>query len=334
MKRTALIFTAPGQVRLAEEELAAPAPDQVQVHSLMSAISTGTEMLVYRGQLPDNLKLDETIPELQQNSAYPLKYGYSLVGRVSATGQDAASDWMNRLVFAFHPHESAFNASPQSLIPLPQGVAVEDAVFLANMETAVNLLMDGQPRIGERVAVFGQGIVGLLTTALLAYFPLAQLTSFEPLPARRQASLAAGAHACVDPSETGMPARAFPDGADLTYELSGTPSALEQAIKVTGFSGRVVVGSWYGRKRASLDLGSHFHRSRLHLISSQVSTIDPQLSGRWTKERRFSVAWDMLRAVRPSRWITHQVPFRKASQAFDLLDRSPEACIQAVLQYT
>jgi 2-desacetyl-2-hydroxyethyl bacteriochlorophyllide A dehydrogenase len=334
MKRTALLFSAPGKVRLDEEEFSEPAAGQVQVHSLLSAISPGTELLIYRGQFPDDLSLDETIPELQRKSAYPFKYGYSLVGRVAAVGSEVPPEWINRLVFSFHPHESAFNSNPQNLIPLPADISIEDAVFLANMETAVNLLMDGQPRIGERVAIFGQGVVGLLTAALLAYFPLAQLTSFDPLPARRQASLTAGAHASLDPSEPGMPAKAFPGGADLTYELTGTPAALEQAIKVTGFSGRVVVGSWYGRKRAGLDLGGHFHRSRIRLTSSQVSTIDPQLSGRWTKDRRFSVAWDMLRAVRPSRWITHRAPFRQAPQAFDLLDRSPEACIQVILQYT
>lgn len=334
MKRTALIFSAPGRVRLEDEELPDPAAGQVQVHSLLSAISSGTELLIYRGQFPDDLPLDESIPELQKKSAYPFKYGYSLVGRVAATGSDVPSEWIDRLVFSFHPHESAFNCSPQSLIPLPPDISVEDAVFLANMETAVNLVMDGQPRIGERVAIFGQGVVGLLTTALLAYFPLAQLTSFDPLPARRQASLSAGAHASLDPSEPGMPTRAFPGGADLSFELSGTPAALEQAIKATGFSGRVVVGSWYGRKRAGLDLGGHFHRSRIRLVSSQVSTIDPQFSGRWTKERRFSVAWDMLRAVRPSRWITQRAPFHQALQAFELLDHTPEACIQVILQYT
>jgi threonine dehydrogenase-like Zn-dependent dehydrogenase len=105
------------------------------------------------------------------------------------------------------------------------------------------------------------------------------------------------------------------------------------AIACTGFEGRVIIGSWYGRKSGELDLGGRFHRSRLRLISSQVSTLASELAGRWTKRRRFELAWEMLSQVGPSRFITHRFQIQDAAQAYALLDTHPDQAIQAVLIY-
>jgi threonine dehydrogenase-like Zn-dependent dehydrogenase len=120
----------------------------------------------------------------------------------------------------------------------------------------------------------------------------------------------------------------------LTLELSGNPSALDDAIAVTMFNGRIIVGSWYGEKRAPIDLGGRFHRSRIEIISSQVSTISPRLSARWSKSRRFDVAWDALKRFRPEKWISHQFAIGEAAQAYRLLDQSPEQAMQIVLNYS
>ena len=122
--------------------------------------------------------------------------------------------------------------------------------------------------------------------------------------------------------------------ADLSIELSGSPEALNDAIALTGFSGRIVIGSWYGRKPAQLDLGGSFHRSRIKLISSQVSSISPELSGRWDKSRRFEVAWQAIQRVQPQKWITHRYSLGQAQEAYRLLDESPEEAIQVMLTYS
>jgi threonine dehydrogenase-like Zn-dependent dehydrogenase len=202
------------------------------------------------------------------------------------------------------------------------------------METAVNFVMDGRPLIGERVAVFGQGIVGLLTTALLARFPLSALISLDRYPNRRQASRQVGADISHDPAEVGiLQTMRGQDEVDLAYELSGNPAGLADALEVVGFAGRVVIGSWYGQKRTDLNLGGRFHRSRIRLISSQVSTLAPELRGRWDKARRFDVAWEMIRQIQPERLITQRIPFDQAERAYTLLDRHPEQAIQVVLDY-
>jgi threonine dehydrogenase-like Zn-dependent dehydrogenase len=240
------------------------------------------------------------------------------------------------LVAAFNPHESHFIAEPETLIPLADDIEPEDGVFLPNMETAINFVMDGLPLIGENVAVFGQGIVGLLTTSLLARFPLANLITLDRFPMRRKVSREVGARVCLDPDDNNLQKKlteCLPNGADLTYEISGSPIALDQALIATGFAGRIVIGSWYGSKRSSLSLGGKFHRSRIRLISSQVSTVAPEFQGRWTKARRFEVAWEMIRQLKPSRFITHRFHIQDAAKAYWLLDQMPEKAIQILIIY-
>jgi 2-desacetyl-2-hydroxyethyl bacteriochlorophyllide A dehydrogenase len=330
MHRDCLYFTAPGQVEVRAEPQAAPGPGEALVQTACSAISAGTELLVYRGQFPRGLSVDATISALAGGFAYPVRYGYAAVGRVAEVGPQVASSWLGRWVFAFQPHASAFVASIAELQPLPEGLGAEEAVFLPNMETAVNFLLDGAPLIGERVAVFGQGVVGLLTTALLARLPLAALTTFDRFPLRREWSLKLGAHRSADPSG---PAELSGLEADLCYELTGSPAALDGAIEAAGFAGRIVVGSWYGEKRHPVELGGRFHRERLRLISSQVSTLTPELHARWTKARRLQVAWRMLSEINPSRLTTHSFPLSDSPQAYALLDQRPEQALQIVLRY-
>lgn len=333
MERACLLFTAPYQVAVAREPLPEPGPAEVRVAVHCSAISPGTELLIYRGEFPPDLAVDDTLSALSGAFAYPLRYGYAAAGQVEAVGEGVPPGWAGRRVFAFQPHASHFLAHPDELLPIPDDLPYDEAVFLPNMETAINFVMDGAPLIGERVAVFGQGIVGLLTAALLARFPLAGLATLDRYPLRRQASLDLGVQASLDPSEAGLPGRLatlFPGGADLVYELSGAPAALDAAIAAAGYAGRVVIGSWYGQKRAALDLGGRFHRSRIRLISSQVSSLAPELSGRWDKARRFAVAWEMLRQVRPARWITQRLPLEEAQAAYNLLDQDPGSAIQVI----
>jgi 2-desacetyl-2-hydroxyethyl bacteriochlorophyllide A dehydrogenase len=337
----ALYFTAPYQVAVREEYLPYPTPGRVLVQTVVSGISPGTELLIYRGQAPTDLPVDDTITALAGDFAFPLKYGYAAVGRVIAVGSAAEREWEGRLVFAFQPHASHFLSAPAELLPVPDALRPEEAVFLPNMETAVNFLMDGHPLIGERVVVFGQGVVGLLTTALLARMPLSRLITLDRYPSRRERSWQLGAHASLDAGKADVLAHVqaclqeehVAAGADLTYELSGNPAALDQAIAVTGFDGRVVIGSWYGQKRVDLNLGGRFHRSRIRLISSQVSTIAPAWGGRWTKGRRLQVAWQMLQQVRAAQLITHRLPFGQASEAYALLDQHPAEAIQVLFTY-
>ena len=336
LERRTLFFTAPGCVSIEGERIEQPGPGEVLVHSLFSAISPGTERRIYRGDFPKDQPVDSVLKGLAGTFQYPLKYGYSLVGEVTQLGEGVDSRWSGRRVFAFHPHESHFITPPEALFPIPGDIPSEDAVFLPNMETAVNFVMDGSPVIGERVVVFGQGIVGLLTTALLVRFPLERLVTLDPYPMRRQASLDLGVNASLNPADSdtiNKIRQEMEGGVDLVFELSGAAQALNQAIALAGFDGRIVIGSYYGESPIQLELDWTFHRNRIRLISSQVSSLASNLRGRWSKERRFAVVWNMLRQVAPARFITHTFPIDEAEQAFQLIDRNPEESIQVIFTY-
>lgn len=337
-----LWFTDPGKVEIREQQLESLLPDQVLVKNLYSAVSTGTELLVYRGQLPESLSLDESLADYSEEEiGYPLQYGYACVGEIEQVGDAVDTSLIGRRVFSFKSHASHNSCNLDEIEFVPDDIDPKAAVFLANMETAVNLVQDGNLRLGERAVVIGQGIVGLLTTSLIAQYPLAGLYTLESVAARQSFSEKAGADAVYSPAsehdlaqlKTELGMEDSRGGADVVFELSGSPEALNLAVDLCGYSGRIVIGSWYGSKSAEINLGERFHRNRMEIVSSQVSSIAPELTGRWDKARRFSIAWEMIRKCQPERFISHCMSFDSAAQAYELLDRSPEEALQVVFDY-
>ena len=315
-------------MELREELLPALGADDVLVETVCSAISAGTEMLLYHGQFP---QLNDAYDFLSSDLKYPLAYGYACVGVIKETGSAVDRGMRGRIVFGFQPHTTAFVCHPSALMVAPASLPAEACAFLPNMETAVNLIQDGAPILGERVLVLGQGVIGLLVTSLLEEFSLELLVTSDWYELRRKASRAIGVQDAFDPAQ---PAHSdYAQRFDLTFELTGSPSALDEAIAFTTFSGRIVIGSWYGAKRAAVDLGGAFHRSRIKLISSQVSTIAPELSGRWDKARRFGVAWEALNRIQPQKWITHRFHIGEAEKAYRLLDANPQETIQVMFDF-
>jgi 2-desacetyl-2-hydroxyethyl bacteriochlorophyllide A dehydrogenase len=330
-----LYFTAPRQVEIREETLPALGADEVLVETTCSAISAGTEMLVFQGRFPRDLEADSVISSLRNGFKYPMAYGYACVGVVRETGTQVDKSYKDRSVFAFQPHTSHFITALDSLLLIPSFLSPDSACFLPNMETAINLVQDGAPIFGERVLVLGQGIVGLLTAALLNEFPLDTLVTADRHPLRCSSSPITP-HLSFDPHAPAFRQEAMKllkPGADLTFELSGNPTALNDAIALTRFCGRIIIGSWYGEKEVEVNLGGTFHRSRIRLISSQVSTIAPELEGRWDKARRFEAAWKALERIKPEKWITHRFAIHNAVQAYRLLDERPQETIQVLLTY-
>ena len=337
MTERALVFTDEREVTIEATETEDPAADQVTVDAHLSAISSGTELLVYRGQAPSGITADSSLETINGDLSFPLRYGYSLVGSVVDAGRDVDDAWVDREVIAFHPHQTRFNATTDCLIPLPPDIERRAGALFPSAETATNFLLDGAPKVGERVAVFGAGVIGLCTIRLLAEFPLDSLVVVEPRASRRDLARAFGADKVVPPGEADASFESVgddgPAGADLVYELSGRPDTLNDAIDVVGYDGRIVVGSWYGSKRSGLRLGGSFHRDRIDVISSQVSTIDPALRGRWSKDRRTDTALDGLRTIDHEALITDEIPFERAENAYERLDEAPEGTVQVLLTY-
>jgi len=284
--------------------------------------------------VPAHLPLD--LPTLAGSFAYPIKYGYASVGEIEAAGPEVETLRPGDLVFALHPHQDRYVIPARLAVPLPAGLDPAAGVFVANLETAVNVLLDTPLRFGETAVVFGQGVVGLLITMLLRRAGARDIIAVDPVPARRERALAAGAGVALAPDDDlaqRVRERTGGRGADVAIEASGAPAALGQALAVLAVQGTAVVASWYGTKPVALDLGSDFHRRRLRIISSQVGTIDPALSPRWTHERRRDLVCALLEELLLPGLVTHRVPFIRAAEAYRLIDTRPAEVLQVVLEY-
>lgn len=280
----ALWFTAPRRAVLREEAPPpAPGPDEVLVRTTHSALSRGTERLVFEGRVPGSEHARMRAPLQEGAFPFPVKYGYCAVGVVEA-GPPAL---VGRRVFCLHPHQDRFLAPASMCVTLPDALPEARAVLGANMETALNILWDAQPLLGERVLVVGAGVVGLLAARLLARMPGAAVTVHDTDPRRRDLALAAGAAFVADPAALG-------DGFELVVHASGHPDGLATALAACAFEGRVLEASWFGTRPVALPLGEAFHARRLTIRATQVGAVAPAMRGRRTHAERMALALDLL----------------------------------------
>jgi 2-desacetyl-2-hydroxyethyl bacteriochlorophyllide A dehydrogenase len=329
----ALWFTAPRRAELRTEEVADPAPGQVTVRGIASLVSAGTEMLVYRGDIPaeDDLGLETCAGSF----GFPVKYAYQIMGEVEAAGADAPFSVGDR-VFARHPHQERFTmrVDPTLIFRVPDGLAPERTIFANLLDVALNCNLDVPVRHGDCVVVYGQGIVGSLC-AQLARRTAGRLVVVDPAPRRRELALSWGADAAVEPGEAleAVLELSGGRGADVSIEASGSPAALQSAIVGTGQEGTVVAVSFFGARIVPLVLSPEFHYRRQRIVSSQVSSLGTGLQPRWSLERRMATVFDVLADERLQTPISHTLPFAQAPEAYELLDASAETTMGIVLTY-
>jgi threonine dehydrogenase-like Zn-dependent dehydrogenase len=272
-------IVAPGRGELRREGL----PDiasGVMVRTLASAVSRGTEALVFAGRVPPSQYQAMRAPLMGGAFPFPVKYGYSAVG---ATAE-------GRRVFVLHPHQDVFVAPAAMCIPVPDDVPTQRAVLAANMETALNLTWDAAPLAGERVMVIGGGVVGLLAASLLARVPAARVTLVD-LDARRGGLARRFGCTFATPD-------AAPSEQELIVHASGSEAGLRLALERAAFEARIVEASWFGDTAPSLPLGEAFHARRLRLIATQVGAVAPPMRGRRNHAERLGVALELLADAR------------------------------------
>lgn len=330
VKARALQFTAPRLVAFTTVEIGDPAPGQVLVRTAYSGISGGTEMLAYRGELDPKLPLDDALGALSGTFRFPFGYGYSCVGVVE---QSAAHLEPGTLVFAFHPHQDRFLIDETDLVRLPGDLDPRVATLFPLLETALQLTIDAGPVFGEPVVVTGLGTVGILT-ALLLQRAGARVISGEPTGWRRELAGSLGIDA-VPPDDLAGRVAAITGGrgVPLLVEVSGSPQALAGGLALLAHEGLALVGSWYGTKPVTLPLGAQFHRRRLTIRSSQVSTVPARHSGRWTIERRRSAALAALAELPAATLATGEFAFEEAALAYAAIDRGERGLLHVALRY-
>jgi threonine dehydrogenase-like Zn-dependent dehydrogenase len=275
--------TAPGRGEIRAVRLPAARDGDAVVRTLYSGISRGTESLVYAGRVPPSEYARMRAPFQDGEFPAPVKYGYASVGVV----EDGPAALRGRAVFCLYPHQTRYVVPAEALYPLPDGLPPARAVLAANLETAINGLWDGAPRLGDRIAVVGGGAVGCLVAWLAARVPGCRVQLIDVNPARATVAAALGV-------PFGAPAQALGE-ADLVVHASGAPDGLATALQLAGPEATVVELSWFGDREVALPLGGAFHARRLTLRSSQVGTLPPAQRPRWTHRRRLELALALLR---------------------------------------
>lgn len=273
---------APGKGEIRERALADPVDGEVQVRACYSGVSRGSESLVFSGRVPESEFDRMRAPFQQGRFPFPVCYGYASVGEVEA----GEASLIGRPVFCLHPHQDRYIVPASAVVPLPAGVPMERAVLAANLETALNATWDGSPGPGDRIAVIGGGVVGLLTGALVAAIPGCAVTLVDIQPRRRVPAEALGM-TFAEPDDA-------PRDCDLVFHASGHPEGLATALRCAGLEAAIIEMSWYGESVVPLSLGQAFHSRRLTLRSSQVGHVPPGRQPRWTRRRRLETALSLL----------------------------------------
>jgi 2-desacetyl-2-hydroxyethyl bacteriochlorophyllide A dehydrogenase len=325
----AVRFVAPYAVELVDVVVPETGAGEVLVQAELSGISGGTEMLAYRGELDSSLPRDETLGALAGSFEYPFTYGYSVVGTVEASRSDVGE---GERVFAFHPHQSRLVVSAADVVRIG-ATDSRTATLFPLVETALQISLDAGVRYREVVAILGLGPVGILTGILLMRSGAVVLGS-DPKPWRRETAVACGLEA-VEPEALGEAVRTATRGrgADVIVEATGNPEALGESLGLLSTEGVAIVASWYGAKPVTLPLGADFHRRRLEIRSSQVSTIGGR-AVRWDRRRRLEATQELLAELPLSVLASHTFPLEQVREAYAALDRGDDGVIHVALDYS
>ncbi|RJS92754.1 zinc-binding alcohol dehydrogenase [Salinisphaera sp. Q1T1-3] len=274
----ALWLEPPNGARIFTERLPDPTPDTLVIRTLFSAVSRGTETLVYAGQVPQSEYARMRAPFQAGELPHAVKHGYANVGVVEA----GPAGWPGRHVFCLYPHQTRYVVSASAVVPLPDDVPAARAVLAANVETAVNALWDAAPRVGDHITIVGGGVIGCLVAWLAGRMAGTRVTLVDINPARAAVADALGVQFA--------PVAAAPADQDLVFHASATAAGLSTALELAGDEADIIELSWYGATQVSVPLGGAFHARRLSVRASQVGTICPQRAARWDHARRLSLA--------------------------------------------
>ena len=315
-----------GRGQLIQETLPEPGDDELWVETICTGISKGTETLVFSGRVPTSEHSRMRAPFQQGEFSGPVKYGYCNVGQV----KQGPPAWLGQRVFCLYPHQDHYVVPASAVHPLPEALPSDRAVLTANMETAVNGLIDagldapGNARHEVSVTVIGAGVVGCLV-AHAARQHGHDVELIDTQADRRSIAEALDLRFAA-------PNQAQSDRA-VVIHTSASEAGLQQALTLAEQDGRIVEMSWFGNRSVSVPLGEAFHAKRLTLRSSQVGHIAPDRQADWTFESRLAHAFTLLADPRLDALITHRAPFDQLPNVMATLSQGAPDVLCHLIDY-
>jgi NADPH:quinone reductase-like Zn-dependent oxidoreductase len=319
---TAYWTMAPRHGVLRTEAARAPGAGEALVRTICSGISHGTEMLVHAGRIPPEVAESMRAPFQAGNWPGPVKYGYLSVGVVV----EGPTHLKGCRVFCLYPHQDRYVVPASALTPVPDEVPSDRAVLAGTVETGINALWDAGPRIGDRVAVVGAGMVGGVLATLLRTFPLDRLQLVDVNPARSTLAAALGI-------ELVHPDHAAGDN-DLVFHCSAKESGLARSLQLLGDEAELIELSWYGTAQPRIPLGGAFHSKRLTIRASQVGAVAAARRPRRTTSDRLALAMRMLEDPVFEVFITGHAPFGALPQTMESIFSAGTETLCQVIDYS
>lgn len=262
--------------------------------------------------------------------------GYAAVGKVIEIGSKVSSLNIGDIVYCVAPHASEVVVWEGCCEKLPAGIDYRTGIFLNNLNTAFNGILDSRIKLGDYVVVSGLGVLGQLI-AQLAKLSGATVIGVETYDLRLQKAR----ELCCDYVFKAGPETAYQikeltnfRGADLVIEASGSTRGLQEAIRMAAYDGNVTIISWYHGPYDVLDFSGEFHHNRVSIRTSHTCAIDKAISNTWDMARRNKTCVSLLKKLNLSELITTQIDFNDAPKAYEQIDKHGEQVIQTILDYT
>ena len=367
-----LIAVAPRTPELRDYDDPPPGPTQVRIRTELASPKHGTELVGYRNDPVASRPYDPTwgavipLPPEEALKGFPKRLGNMAVGTVSEIGPEVTRLKVGDRVFGHFPIRETQTVEETHADLLPDGLSPEAALCLDPVVMAL-AIRDAGIRLGDRVAVFGLGAIGLITLQLARLAGASTVIALDPLPNRRNLALALGADVVLDPlagdgdaglairkltGERSDPLTPRPErrivggyverptqvsqlGVDVAVETSGSTQALHQAIRATRYGGTIAMVSFYGREATGLLLGEEFHINRLQLVSVRAESLPMRDAPGWTLERMVHLALDWLASsrIRTDGIIDPIVPFADSADAYRAIDERPAESIKLGIRF-
>jgi len=332
--------TAPRKVEVVDIPDDSLEPGMARVEAHYFGISIGTEMNTYRGGVNWHTGRDPETrlfhPDTEARKwEYPASVGYAPVGRVVEVAPDVKNVKTGDMVYSTYAHVTPARYYAERMWPVPKGLDPRACTFLQLVRTAANVVHHAAPRLGDTVAIFGLGVVGLLTLQLAKLAGAHKIIGFDLLPKRREMALNTGATEALDPTavDPGKAVRDLNDrrGADVAIECAANVNALQQATRAVDTLGRVIMASM-PNQAAPFHFGMEMHFNAVSIRGANVTQMPPEMGPLWNADRRDALCRELLTKLDLLPLITHEFEFEKAAEAYALLDTNPRDVISAIFR--
>ena len=343
-----VVFTQPGTIGFESYDDLPLKPHEVRLRTLYSGISAGTELTAYRGSNPYLHKQWDAarklfVPAEQPTLTYPvIGWGYEEVGEVVELGSEVQDVAIGDIIFGTWGHRTHHIVEDTYALERLQAKSLDAifGIFSQIGSIAMNGVHDARIRIGETVAVFGMGTLGQIVGQLCkkSGARVVGIDRFEKRLGIARQSGAADLVLNADEGEAAERIRSLTDnrGADVAIEVTGSPLALNQAIRSVAYSAKVIALGFFQGEATGLFLGEEFHHNRVNVVGSQIFGTDPELTYRWNRLRLVQTFMRLQAEgvidLKPI--ISHVIPFDEAAEAFRIADQEPENALQIVLDCT